>query len=609
MFKYLFLALWVLIHGVWADNKDPRTICLKLLEDCQQTNLIDKFNNASREEQDRLAEQVIHLDEVSTGGLVDYCDRSRIFLRSAQSGHSSFEGYIPSIPSGVNVDLNSEEFHHQEKVGIEEMKNSCLVLAAGGLGERLGYSSIKLDLPISLIKKELSYMKYYWDYIKAFEERVIPQLTEIQRKDFYIPFAIMTSEDTHNRTIELLEKHNYFGLQKEQVRIIMQEKVPSFIDNDATFSLIPDKLEIETKPHGHGDVHKLLYSQGIAQQWQELGKKWIIFFQDTNALGFKAIPSAVGISKEYDFDINTVAIPRKPGEAIGAMTALTDIETNTTKNTHIEYNQLVPLLKKAWDKDGDIADQDGNSYFPGNAGTIIFKLSSYMESLKKTKGEIPEFVNPKFKEGSKTEFKSSARLECIVPGISKLYDKDLKVSFSMYDRWFPFSSVKNNFADAIKRYHQGLHPEWGATGEFDIFEANRNILRMMGVEVEATTEVDDKNFHGIKVRDGAKVFIHPSFGVTFKEIQNKLKGNWKISKRSVLWLEGKDTQLKDLDLDSTLITGEERSVFEGEHFTGEYIEFDPLKSLNENADDITEVNKIKGFRLKRISKPTQSCID
>lgn len=48
---------------------------------------------------------------------------------------------------------------------------------------------------------------------------------------------------------------------------------------------------------------------------------------------------------------------------------------------------------------------------------------------------------------------------------------------------------------------------------------------MMGVEVEATTEVDDKNFHGIKVRDGAKVFIHPSFGVTFKEIQNKLKGN------------------------------------------------------------------------------------
>lgn len=288
---------------------------------------------------------------------------------------------------------------------------------------------------------------------------MVENLPSDQKNDFFIPFAIMTSDDTHKKTLDLLEEHNYFGLKREQVSIIKQEKVPAFIDNDATFSLNPEKLEIETKPHGHGDVHKLLYSQGIVQQWQALGKKWIVFFQDTNALGFKAIPSAVGLSVEKDFDINTVAIPRKPGEAIGAMASLTEIGTNITKSTHIEYNQLVPLLQKTWNKLGDVADEEGNSYFPGNAGTIIFKLSSYLKTLEKTKGEIPEFVNPKFKDGSKTKFKSSVRLECIVPGISKLYDEDAKVSFTMYDRWFPFSSVKNNFADAIKRYNQGLHPE------------------------------------------------------------------------------------------------------------------------------------------------------
>lgn len=93
--------------------------------------------------------------------MVDYCDRSRIFLRSTQSGYNSFEGYVPSVPMGVKVELNSEDFHRQEEIGIKEMKNTCLVLAAGGLGERLGYSSIKLDLPITLINKELSYIKYY----------------------------------------------------------------------------------------------------------------------------------------------------------------------------------------------------------------------------------------------------------------------------------------------------------------------------------------------------------------------------------------------------------------------------------------------------------------
>jgi len=36
------------------------------------------------------------------------------------------------------------------------------------------------------------------------------------------------------------------------------------INNEGHFGLIKDKLEIETKPHGHGDVHTLLHMSGIA---------------------------------------------------------------------------------------------------------------------------------------------------------------------------------------------------------------------------------------------------------------------------------------------------------------------------------------------------------
>jgi len=31
------------------------------------------------------------------------------------------------------------------------------------------------------------------------------------------------------------------------------------IDNEARFNQIDGELEIESKPHGHGDVHSLLY--------------------------------------------------------------------------------------------------------------------------------------------------------------------------------------------------------------------------------------------------------------------------------------------------------------------------------------------------------------
>jgi UDP-sugar pyrophosphorylase len=409
----------------------------------------------------------------------------------------------------------------------------------------------------------------------------------------------MTSDDTHNPTVELLEKNNYFGLKKSQFFIIKQDKVPSFIDNNANFSILKDQLLIETKPHGHGDVHKLLHVHGIAKKWGEMGKKWIITFQDTIALSFKAVPSALGVSLTYDYDINTVGIPRKPGEAIGSMTSLTNTKTNETTNIHIEYNQLGPLLEKTWNKGGDVPDENGNSYFPGNAGTLVFKLSSYLNILEKSEGNIPEFVNPKYKEDSRDEFKKATRLECIVPMISMLYGPSYKVGFSMYERWFPFSAVKNNYSEAVKRFQLGLHPECGVTGEYDIFENNSNILKMSGAIIDEPTESDVKNFHGIKIKDGAKIFIHPSFGVTLKEIKSKISGILKISKRSILWLEGENTRIQDLVLDSTLITNEESNTVKGTYIDQKYIDFEPLPSFpTENSCGFDEIHKIKGFSLK-----------
>ncbi len=54
----------------------------------------------------------------------------------------------------------------------------------------------------------------------------------------------MTSEDTHQKTIDFLESNEYFGLKKYQVTLLQQEKVPALVDNDAHFSLLPNKLKL-----------------------------------------------------------------------------------------------------------------------------------------------------------------------------------------------------------------------------------------------------------------------------------------------------------------------------------------------------------------------------
>lgn len=37
-----------------------------------------------------------------------------------------------------------------------------------------------------------------------------------------IPFVIMTSDDTHTRTVQLLESNSYFGMKPTQVKLLKQ---------------------------------------------------------------------------------------------------------------------------------------------------------------------------------------------------------------------------------------------------------------------------------------------------------------------------------------------------------------------------------------------------
>ena len=87
--------------------------------------------------------------------------------------------------------------------------------------------------------------------------------------------------------------------------------MPALGDSAAHFVL--ENGLIATKPHGHGDIHTLLYQAGLPESWVNLGKEWMIFIQDTNALALKSIPSLLGVSRELNLEMNSVTVPRKPG--------------------------------------------------------------------------------------------------------------------------------------------------------------------------------------------------------------------------------------------------------------------------------------------------------
>ena len=101
-------------------------------------------------------------------------------------------------------------------------------------------------------------------------------------------------------------------------------------DNDARLATDPqDPYSLLTKPHGHGDVHYLMHSSGLAARWLAEGRRWVYFLQDTNALAFKVLPACLGVSKALGLHVNSVAVARKAGESIGGLMTLTTAATRS----------------------------------------------------------------------------------------------------------------------------------------------------------------------------------------------------------------------------------------------------------------------------------------
>lgn len=526
------------------------TSILTLLQELDQKHIIEQFNNKcySEEERKNFIAQINNLEKIYPGGIREYIKRAKVLLNNSKNNINPFAKYKPSVPRGIKMNVGDDTFTNMEALGLKEIKDTAFVLVAGGLGERLGYNDIKIGIATELITKRV-YFNLYADYLLAYEDRMRKMYNIDEKDEWCIPLCIMTSDDTHIGTLKLLKDHKNFGLKDKQISIVKQDKVPAILDNDCHFALVKDNLLIDTKPHGHGDIHTLLLHEGVIEKWHKLGKKWIVFFQDTNALIFNAVPSFIGVSAANNFVVNTVAIPRKPGEAVGGLCMLTDEQTKSSITINVEYNQLDSLLRDKWNINGDVSNEFGWSHFPGNTNVLLFEVSSYYETLLRTNGLMPEFVNPKYADETKNVFKSPTRLECMMQDYPRLLEKDEKVGFTMYDKWFCFSTCKNNLKDGVDKLKKNLNPETAFSVEQDIYLANQFILSDVLKKLEIIPgEKSDLEILGLKFHFGPRIILYPSFSVTLAELLEKIQGRIIMTGDSTLIVKGSESSIGNLEL-------------------------------------------------------------
>ena len=199
----------------------------------------------------------------------------------------------------------------------------------------------------------------------------------------------------------------------------------------------------------------------------------------------------------------------------------------------------------------------------------MISIPEYAKTLRgEDQGVVLEFVNPKYKDDTRTDFKKPTRLECMMQDVPKLFQKELgaentNIGFTLFERWFTFSPAKNSLEAGQEAVQSGnTAPGTMSSAESDKYIQNQRKLKHVGVDVDVTEPEDLVTVAGIPVTPGPRIVLCPAFGITQQEYKEKIAGPVSITRRSSLVLEGHHLTLKGLKLDGALVirTGNDSHV-------------------------------------------------
>ena len=567
-------------------TSEQSSLCAALLAE-NQHHLFTDWDPAGTRDADKslFIDTLLHADKSYPGGLSAYIRNARKLLAEASAGTNPFDGCTPAQPDIVDLSGFGAAYDKAEATGLKCLSETAIVLVAGGLGERLGYHGIKLDIPVETTEST-SYLAHYASFIQEASKRVGRP----------VPLVIMTSRDTHPGTIASLEANRNFGLADGQITILRQELVPALSDLDARLAL-EEKYTLVLKPHGHGDIHMLLHTSGTAQKLADSGIRYLMFIQDTNGQVFNAALAAIGVSEEQGYDFNSIAVNRVPGEAVGGIARLVK-PGNPELTLNVEYNQLDPLLRATVSPEGDIPNEHGYSLFPGNINLLVIRLAPYINVLKASGGVVAEFVNPKFADATRTTFKKPARLETLMQDLPKSFTSGEKTGVTIFDRTWCFSACKNNLTDAAAKAAANSPAESASSAENDFYLAGREKLRKAGMTVD---DGPVRSIRGIPFTTGPRVIIRPSFALTLQEIRDRITGG-SISGDATLILEG-DTYLENVVIEpgATLVAkspaGSSSTLANRTIPLGKTYTLHELTDAEMSSPDTPEYLKIRGYRI------------
>ena len=183
---------------------DKKQETIKILKKHNQDHIIRLLEKLNGEKQEQLINQV---KEINFDQIMELYNNTKKEIEFK-------EGKIEPLPHFDKDKLTDAQREKFDKLGEETIKAGqyAVVTMAGGQGTRLGHPGPKGTFKLDVYGKG----KYLFEILTE-------NLKEANQKyNVTIPWYIMTSKENNEETVKFLEKHNYFGYNKEFVTIFTQ---------------------------------------------------------------------------------------------------------------------------------------------------------------------------------------------------------------------------------------------------------------------------------------------------------------------------------------------------------------------------------------------------
>ena len=352
---------------------------IELLKEYHQEHIIQLLETLEPNKKEELIQQLNKIDFHQMKELYENTKRD-IEIK---------ENKIEEINYLDKAKLSKEQKEKFDRLGEEAIRAGeyAVVTMAGGQGTRLGHPGPKGTFKLDVYGKGKYLFEILTENLKQANEKY----------DVVIPWYIMTSKENNQETCEFLEKHNYFGYNKEKVQIFTQGELP-LLDTNGKL-LISKEKKIKEASDGNGGTYYSLRASGNLADMKEKGIKWVFIGGVDNALLKMADVTLLGMAIQKKVQIASKSIVKaNPHEKVGVFCKM---------NGHpkvIEYAELPEKMAEERDSQGEL--KYGESHIMCNLYTIdaVEKISKetlmYHCALKKNsyldengKEVIPEEPN------------------------------------------------------------------------------------------------------------------------------------------------------------------------------------------------------------------------